>query len=66
MPTKTVRRPFTVVWHWRDAETGNSVERIEATDAERAISKLYRQLADEYSFSRRDVVVLAAYPTVEA
>ncbi|WIF20534.1 hypothetical protein SEA_JFLIX2_43 [Rhodococcus phage Jflix2] len=64
MPRKTVRRPFTVVWYWRNVDQDNNVERIVATDAERAIAKFYRHLAEERTFSRRDIVVLAAFPTV--
>lgn len=65
MTYKPVRRPFAVVWRWRtDESLGHRFDRIESTDAERAISKLYRDLSREYVFSRRDVIVVAAYPEV--
>lgn len=51
---------YHVVWRWRTWEnpTGNYVDVVSATDAQRAINKVKKNLADNYSDANRQFVPL--------
>lgn len=67
MANKSV--PYTVIWQWTDESERSEQPVVDAVDkattAERAISKVYAALGEEYGdFSKAAVMVLAVFPTV--
>ncbi len=52
---------YEVVWTWRH-EDHRKADVVEATNATRAISKLEKNLHDEYSFKGQELVILAVAP----
>lgn len=59
----TARAPYRLEWKWshEDEDHPRYFDDVEATTAPRAIEKLHKLLAQEYSFKRNDLLIFAVY-----
>ncbi len=58
MPKRQRAVEYLVTWGWRDSEDRSYRDVVQATNAERAIGKVRKLLAEEYSFKKSDVVIV--------
>lgn len=47
---------YQVRWHWRDSGEVGYDNEVKATNAQRAINKVFAELSDEYEITKRDIV----------
>lgn len=56
------RTTYHVVWHWKDDDSRDKLDEVEATNAQRAINKVKRELNEEYADVMRAFVPVAVFP----
>lgn len=57
---------YRIEWYWKqEGDWPLLYDHYSATTAPRAMNKFMRAMSEEYSNARRDIVIVAVYPTLK-